>query len=60
MKSFKDGAGIKARRISAFARLSNQLEKGTKPCKETGNDIPLTDSDVKRIKSEMLTLKERM
>lgn len=56
------------RRERTILRLETQLKNGTKPEKvskltlaTTGfNQIPLTESDVKRIKAELLTLKTRI
>ena len=48
----------KERRERAVERLENQLKAGTKPSKEENVIalIPLTDSDIKRIKQELKTL----
>lgn len=56
------------RRINVINRLENQLKSGTKTEKgsaltkaTTGlNQIPLSEKDIKRIKSELLTLKNRI
>ena len=50
------------RRINVINRLENQLKSGTKVTKEckAGEFVLLTDSDIKRIKSELLTLKNRI
>jgi uncharacterized protein YdcH (DUF465 family) len=43
------------RRVETSKRLSDQLKKGTK-----GNNVPLSEKDVERIKKELVTLKERI
>jgi hypothetical protein len=56
------------RRVKVINRLENQLKSGFKTEKgtakltavTTGNDIPLTESDTKRIQKELLTLKSRI
>lgn len=52
------------RREKALKRLENQLVSGVKPnkVKLSGNsvNIPLTDSDKKRIENEILTLKSKI
>ena len=50
----------KERRETVLARLTIQLERGVKPCKETKKDIPLTDKDVKRITREIETLNSKL
>lgn len=50
------------RKEKALQRLENQLAKGNKPATKGRNGnfeeiIPLTESDIKRIKSEIATLK---
>lgn len=60
--------GIKNRRRRALQRLEAQLKSGTKTEKvnkltlaTTGaNQVPLTDSDRKRIETQILTLKSRV
>jgi len=49
----------KERRRNAYTRLSNQLKSGSKPCKETKVQIPLTDKNKTRIEKELATLKLR-
>lgn len=56
------------RRINVINRLENQLKSGTKTEKGSTltkatsglNQIPLSEKDIKRIKSELLTLKNRI
>jgi len=45
------------RRAGALIRLENQLKAGTKTEKKTNKQIPLTDSDIKRINKEIVILK---
>jgi hypothetical protein len=46
------------RRKTALERLQSQLKSGVKTEKgNSGNQIPLTESDTKRIKKEIETLK---
>lgn len=57
----KGGEILKNRRKSALARLENQLESGVK--RSIGSSIAvteLTESDIKRINKEILTLKTRI
>ena len=49
-----------ARRVSVIERLSEQLTRGSKPCKESKELIPLTDKDKTRIEKEIATLKTRV
>jgi hypothetical protein len=48
------------RRRNVMERLQQQLNNGTKVAKKSTKIIPLTDNDVKRIKRELATLKERV
>lgn len=59
------------RRKSVIDRLENQLKLGTKPAKyedegilnlalKTNIQVPLEEKDIKRIKKELSTLKERV
>lgn len=58
----------KQRRESVILRLEQQLKLGTKTAKVSGltlytvgaEQIPLLESDVKRINKELLTLKARV
>lgn len=64
----KGGEILKNRRKSALARLEAQLKLGMKSLKNyySGEGfqktpfIPLTESDIKRINQEILTLKSRI
>ena len=49
----------KDRRRTVYSRLSDQLKSGTKTCKETKKQIPLTDKNISRIGKELETLKLR-
>lgn len=51
---------VNVRRINASERLQSQLKKGVKFCKETKQDVPLTDSNVKRIENEINLLKGKI
>jgi len=48
------------RRITALQRLETQLKSKKKPAKEGNGIVELTANDVKRIKKEIATLKERV
>ena len=51
----------RSRNVAALARLEAQLLSGVKTTKGTlDTKEPLTDKDVKRIKTEILTLKSRV
>ena len=50
---------VKDRRRVVHTRLTNQLASGTKMCKETGKQIPLTDKNKTRIEKELAILKLR-
>jgi len=51
----------KSRRSRTYDALKSQLESGTKTKKKTFDEkIPLTDSDIKRIKNEMDVLTKRI
>jgi hypothetical protein len=50
----------KERRERVIQRLTDQLKRGVKPTKKTGQLIPLTPDDVKRINSEIEILKHRI
>ena len=50
----------KQRRETVLARLTIQLQKGVKPCKDTGKNIPLADRDIKRITREIETLTTKL
>lgn len=61
------GGVVKARekRKRVYKRLEDQLRKGTKPISYKidhiiEGEIPLEEKDIKRIKSEMSILKERI
>lgn len=47
------------RRKNALARLEAQLISGVKTEKKSNKQIPLTDSDKKRIEKEIATLQGR-
>ena len=69
MKSYANKVKQTLRREKVFKRLTAQLENGVKPDKQLGkdmlthtikeNNIPLTEHDIKRIKRELVTLKQR-
>ena len=50
----------KFRQKDAMERLENQLKSMVKPCSETGKNIPLNESDRKRINKEIDILKKRI
>ena len=55
----------KERRKHVIERLESQLSSKTKPCSDRqdfryGEQIPLTENDIKRINSELSTLKSRI
>lgn len=54
--------GYKNRLLKVKERLENQLEKGVKPGKKPvrGIDVPLEEVDIKRIKKELLTIKNKL
>ena len=52
--------GQEDRRKGALKRLHTQFEKGTKPSKESGDNIPLTQEDKNRIVKEINVLKTRI
>ena len=56
--------GKNKRRVSAIDQREAQLKAGTKPEKvdgcTTNKQIPLTENDVKRIKSEIEVLKKKV
>jgi len=55
--------GVLNRRTRALGRLEQQLQLGVKMPKQsflTLDYVPLEEKDVKRIKSEILTLKSRI
>jgi len=58
MKTFSKTVRARNRRKSAYARLEKQLKTGTKNTKEGVKE--LTDKDVARINTEMVTLEERL
>jgi len=53
------GVLVSVRRTSALHRLQEQLKRGSKPSKETKEQIPLTDKDKTRIEKEISILKSR-
>lgn len=64
LESYK--TGYKNRIAKVIERLESQLKKGTKPgliVSESGSStwgtVQLTDTDIKRIKKELLTIKSR-
>lgn len=48
------------RRIRARDRLEKQLASGVKTSKESGEPVPLTQSDINRIQKELDILKSRI
>jgi len=57
----KGGEILKRKRKSALDRLENQLASGVKKSKLTYIAVTeLTESDIKRINQEILTLKSRI
>jgi hypothetical protein len=57
----KGGEILKNRRKSALARLEQQLLSGVKRSKGSSVAVTeLTESDIKRINNEILTLKSRI
>ena len=62
-KGFNGTPKARDRRTRVIARLETQLKRGMKSPKksdQTISDIPLTDSDVERIKKELSILKSRI
>lgn len=55
LESYK--TGYKNRIAKVIERLESQLQKGTKPFE--GKEVPLEETDIKRIKKELLTIKSR-
>ena len=49
---------VVSRRKNVIVRLEKQLKSGVKETKQ--GVMPLTDSDIKRINQELLTLKHRV
>lgn len=60
VKKFAKDVKTVARRKSVVDRLEKQLKVGFKPEKGGKKNIPLNDSDIKRIKKELETLKARL
>ena len=61
MKKFNSGVMASLRRKTSLQQLEAQLKAGTKTEKGTRNvQTPLTDSNIKRINREILTLKSRI
>ena len=48
------------RRVRVIARLEKQLKEGVKPALVGDGFDPLEDKDIKRIKTEIETLKQRL
>lgn len=48
------------RRKRVVERLQSQLEASTKPCKESGANIPLTNHDINRIQKEIAILDTKL
>lgn len=68
MKSQNDGVesvyrgGKRNRQVRALERLKAQLKRGMRPPKkheQTVSDVPLSDSDVKRIEKEINILNQK-
>ena len=53
---------VMARRVLVIERLEKQLKSGVKNQRVVNDDesVPLTDKDIKRIKSELEILKKRV
>lgn len=60
VKKFAKDVKTIARRKSVIDRLEKQLKAGVKTEKGTLKNVPLTDSDINRIKRELETLKTRL
>lgn len=60
VKKFARDIKTISRRKSVIDRLEKQLKNNTKTEKKTLKVVPLTDSDVNRIKRELETLKLRL
>lgn len=60
VKKFAKDVKTISRRKSVIDRLEKQLKAGVKPEKGTLKNVPLTDSDINRIKRELETLKTRL
>jgi hypothetical protein len=61
-KGFNGTHKAKIRRKNVIDRLETQLKYGMKPPKkknQTVSDIPLTDTDINRIKKELVILKNK-
>jgi len=54
----RTSGGVFSRRKRSLYYLQNQLKTGQKPTKE--GLIPLSDTDIKRIKIEITTLQSRI
>lgn len=60
VKKFAKDVKTISRRKSVIDRLEKQLKAGVKTEKGTLKNVPLTDSDINRIKRELETLKTRL
>lgn len=60
VKKFAKDVKTIARRKQVIDRLEKQLKAGVKTEKGTLKNVPLTDSDINRIKRELETLKTRL
>lgn len=60
VKKFAKDVKTITRRKSVIDRLEKQLKAGVKTEKGTLKNVPLTDSDINRIKRELETLKTRL
>jgi 5-bromo-4-chloroindolyl phosphate hydrolysis protein len=60
VKTYAKDVKSVSRRKSVISRLEAQLKSKVKTEKKTMASIPLTDSDVNRIKRELETLKSRL
>lgn len=52
----QSGVKKKQRQLRVVKRLSEQLDRGIKFCKETEKLIPLTEKDIRRIKKEIANI----
>ena len=59
MKTKGNTQQMRVRRENAKSRLEEQLKAGTKPERATGNMIPLTDFDRKRINAEIEAINKK-
>lgn len=60
VKTYVKDVKTVARRKSVITRLEAQLKSKVKTEKKTNAEVPLSESDVNRIKRELETLKSRL